>query len=199
MKAYFKGKMKQENKYKSNMDNTSASTIYWSTANTIKEDELAYLGDEIQEYIQQITQQQENVPSSTTHIKPAIMPAANSASSIPEMMTKMLERTEALVTSMCNNNNINNNNNTNTPGTGNGSVSGDKKREHVTYDPTVLFKKHQNMGVYCYSCGLFPVDKTHISLLCEFRCKNHNENATWTNSGTGRNMLWLINEGERGC
>ena len=171
MKAYFKSKMKQENEFKSNTDDTAASAMYGSTANTIEEDKLADLGDEIREYIQQITQAKEIA----TPPAPIIKPVTSNASSEMEMMKAMMAKMESMMLNMCNNNN------TGGGGSGGGG-SGDNKKKRI-------YEKYRNMGEYCHSCGFHPVGKGHTSKTCKYKKPNHDDNSTWSNRGAG-SMFW---------
>ena len=173
MKAYFKSKMKQENEFKSNTDDTAASAMYGSTANTIEEDKLADLGDEIREYIQQITQAKEIA----TPPAPIIKPVTSNASSEMEMMKAMMAKMESMMLNMCNNNN------TGGGGSGGGG-SGDNKKKRNT-----IYEKYRNMGEYCHSCGFHPVGKGHTSKTCKYKKPNHDDNSTWSNRGAG-SMFW---------
>ena len=62
--------MKEENKFAAATEDMGASAMYGRTANTIKEDKLADIGNEIHKYIQQLTQAKENVPPPAANIKP---------------------------------------------------------------------------------------------------------------------------------
>ena len=148
-----------------------ASAIYGSMANTIEEDKLADLGDEIREYIQQITQAKEIVASPAMSIKPA----TSNGSSKMDMMKAMMARMESMMLNMCNNNN------TGGGGSGGGG-SGDNKKKRI-------YEKYRNMGEYCHSCGFHPVGKGHTSKTCKHKKPNHDDNSTWSNRGAG-SMLW---------
>ena len=43
---------------------------------------------------------------------------------------------------------------------------------------------------YCHSCGFHPLGKNHTSENCGYKKSNHDENATWTNQGTGGSTVW---------
>jgi hypothetical protein len=102
MKDYFEDKMKLNNKYHNNNEGNEA-TLYGSTANVTKEQEdtLADMGDQIREYIQQITgaKEKENVPPPTTSGNKAV-----------EEMNKRMTKIEELLTNMTFANNRNNGN-----------------------------------------------------------------------------------------
>ena len=180
------------------------TTLYGSSANITdkQETKLADMGDQIREYIQQITQAKENVPP-TSKPNTSIDTSSTVNTTIDEMNKRMM-RLENMINNMCYNNNNNRGDgetskNNNSGGEGNENSSnrngGNTKTNSNSYDntdgkKTYPFHKHRNMGGYCHSCGFHPVGKTHTSETCGYRKLNHDEKATWTNRGTGGSTVW---------
>ncbi len=182
------------------------TTLYGSLANITDEQEekLADMGDQIREYIQQITQAKENVPPTTkTNTNTDTSSTGNTA--IDEMNKRMM-KLENMISTMCNNNNNNrgsrgNNNNNNSGGGGNENINNrnggntnnnNNGNGNGNADGNRIwpYHKHRNMGGYCHSCGFYQVGKTHTSKTWGYKSSNHDEKATWTNRGTGGSMIW---------
>ena len=204
MKAFFRDKMALNEAYTNNNEGNE-STLYGSSANIIddQEEKLADMGDQIREYIQQLTQAKENVPPPSSNTTPTTSPGGNAA---VDEMNKRMAKLENLISNMCNNNNNNNNNNNRRGGGGNNnnnrndgggnnnnnnnnnsSDANDGRRRNRRDEP---YEKYRNMGVYCFSCGFHPVGKEHTSKTCGYKRTNHDENATWTNRGSGGSTIW---------
>ena len=147
-----------------NNNEGNEATLYGSLANITdkQEDKLADMGDQIQEYIQQITQAKENVPPPTN--TNTNTPSTGSNAAVDEM-NKRMAKLENLISNMCNNNNNNgggggnNNNNRNSGGGGNnnsnnGTVNNSRSSNgngndtggYIPYRNR-LYHKQRSMGV----------------------------------------------------
>jgi hypothetical protein len=199
MKRFFRDKMTLNEAYTNNNEGNEAN-VYGSSANITdeQEDKLADMGDQIREYIQQITQAKENVPPTTkTNTNTKTSSTGNTA---VDEMNKRMAKLENMISTMCNSNNNNSNrggggrNNgggggTNNNGNSNGSGNGNDTEKFIHWRDRPYVKK-RNMGVYCHSCGFHPVGKKHTSENCGHRKPNHDKKATWTNRGTGGSTVW---------
>jgi hypothetical protein len=205
MKTFFREKMAL-NKAHINNNKRNDTTLYGSSANITfeQEEKLADMGDQIREYIQQITQAKENVPPTTkTNTNTDTSSTGNMA--IDEMNKRMM-KLENMISNMCNNNNNNrggrgNSNNNNSGGGGNKNINNrnggntnnnnnGNGKSNVNGKRIWPYHKHRNMGGYCHSYGFHPVGKTHTSETCGYKKSNHDEKATWTNRGTGGSTVW---------
>ena len=182
--------------YTNNIEGNEA-TLYDSSANITDEQEekLADMGDQIREYIQQITQAKENVPPPNTNAN-----TSSTGNTAVDEMNKRMAKLENMISNMCNNNNNNNcgggrrNNGTNNNNRNNGSGRGNnnnnnsngngngKDADYVPYRDRP-YHKQRSMGVYCHSCGFHPVGTDHTSANCGYKKPNYDDNATWTNRG----------------
>jgi hypothetical protein len=130
MKRFFREKMTLNEAYTNNNEGNEAN-VYGSSANITneQEDKLADMGDQIREYIQQITQAKENVPPPANTNTDAPATGSNTAA---DEMNKRMAKLENMISNMCNNNNNNNrggggrnnNNNNNSNNRNNGSGGG---------------------------------------------------------------------------
>jgi hypothetical protein len=192
MKGYFEDKMKLNDKYHNNNEGNEA-TLYSSAANITEEqeDRLADMGDQIREYIQQITgaKEKENVPP------PSNSTSTTSSNKAVEEMNNRMTKIEELLTNMTF---ANNQNNRNRGGGGNDDKNrgggdndnGKDKNRRRWFDPSEPYTKYRNMGVYCHSCGFHPVGIEHTSKTCGYKRQNHDDNATWTNRGVNGSKVW---------
>jgi len=210
MKRFFRDKMTLNEAYTNNNEGNEAN-VYGSSANITdeQEDKLADMGDQIREYIQQITQAKENVPPTTkTNTNTETSSTGNTA---VDEMNKRMAKLENMISNMCNNNNgncggggnnnnnnnnrnggVNNNNNRNNGGGGNNNSNngnGNDTEKFIHWRDRPYVKK-RNMGVYCHSCGFHPVGENHTSANCGYKKTNHDDNATWTKRGTGGSTTW---------
>ena len=182
MKRFFRDKMALNEAYNNNNEGNSAA-LYGSSANvTEQEEKLADMGDEIREYIQQLTGAKENVPPPSTY-------SSNTSSNkaTDELNKRMLKIEELLTT-------LTFANNKNRGGGGDDKDKDDKDRDKRKQrsrrnrdEPET---RHRNMGGYCHSCGFHPVGKEHTSETCGFKRREHDKDATWTNRGTNGSVIW---------
>jgi len=94
MKRFFRKKMALNEAYNNNNEGNSAA-LYGSSANvTEQEEKLADMGDQIREYIQQLTGAKENVPPPTNHTSTASINKAT------EEMNKRMSKIEELLTTL---------------------------------------------------------------------------------------------------
>jgi hypothetical protein len=196
MQEYFRDKMTLNEAYNNNNEG-NAATLYGSSANIIEEQEniLADMGDQIREYIQQITvaKEKENVPPPSNNASTA------SSNKAVEEMNKRMTKIEELLLNMtfANNQNIRNrggggNDDKNRGGGGNDNNNNNNNNNNRRrmFDPSAPYTKYRNMGVYCHSCGFHPVGLEHTSITCGFKRQKHDDNATWTNRGVDGSTLW---------
>jgi hypothetical protein len=201
MKRYFRDKMALNEAYNNNNEGNVA-TLYGSSANVTDEQEekLADMGDQIRDYIQQITGEKENKPP------PAQYKPTTSSNSANEEMNKRIAKIEELLTTLTLANSQNNrnrggggNDEKNRGGGGNDDKNrgggGDDKRDDKekrnrrpnNRDKPMFLAR--NMGAYCHSCGFHPVGVDHTSMTCQHKRANHNDDATWSNR-CGGCMVW---------
>jgi hypothetical protein len=165
------------------------------------------MGDQIREYIQQLTQAKENVPPTTNTITNTNTDTSSTGNTTIDEMNKRMAKLENMISNMCNNNNNNNNgnrngggknnNNQNNGGGGgnnnNGNSNGNGNRNDtggfIPYRDRP-YTKMRNMGGYCHSCGFHPVGEKHTSENCGYKRENHDNTATWTKRGTGGSTVW---------
>jgi hypothetical protein len=107
MKRFFRDKMTLNEAYTNNNEGNEAN-VYGSSANITdeQEDKLADMGDQIREYIQQITQAKENVPPTTKTNSTETSSTGNTA---VDEMNKRMAKLENMISNMCNSNNNNSN------------------------------------------------------------------------------------------
>ena len=174
--------MKLNDAYNNNNEGNEA-TLHGRSANITEEqeDKLADMGDQIREYIQQITQVKENVPPPPSNIKPAT--SSNSSDKAVEEMNKRMANLESMMTDFC----------SNKENRGSGSSNNNNNKNKQKGNRRGPETRIRNMGAYCYSCGFNPIGKNHTSKTCNSRYKRstHDDNATWTNRGDGNgSMVW---------
>ena len=186
MKKYFRDKMALNEAYNNNNEG-NAATLYGSSANVTEEQEekLADMGDQIREYIQQLTGEKENKPP------PAYNKPTTSNNNANEEINKRMTKIEGLLTALTLANSQNNRNS----GGENDEKRDDKdnkqkKRTDRRRDTPMLL--YRNMGGYCHSCGFHPVGKEHTSMTCQHKRANHNDNATWSNRGANASVVWPV-------
>ena len=181
MKKYFRQAMIATDTFTNN-SNAIDKTKYNSAGNVNDENALADMGDELRDFIANLTnakeKEKENVP-----------PASNSKEY--DDMKKQIAELKTLMMNM-NKNNNNNNNNNNNGGSG-GDDKGDGKgkgRDRSKYLNEKPMDRPRSMGVYCHSCGYHPVGENHTSANCPYKKPGHDDKATWTNRGTDGSKTW---------
>jgi hypothetical protein len=153
------------------------------------------MGDQIREYIQQITvaKEKENVPPPSNNASTA------SSNKAVEEMNKRMTKIEELLLNMTFANNQNNRNrggggnddkNRGGGGNDNNNNNNNNNNRRRMFDPSAPYTKYRNMGVYCHSCGFHPVGIEHTSKTCGYKRQNHDDNATWTNRGINGSTVW---------
>jgi len=175
MKQYFRQAMIATDTYTNN-SNAIDKTKYNSAGNINDEKALADMGDELRDYIANLTnakqKDKENVPPSTNNKE------------FEDMKKRMAE----LKTLMMNMNKDNNNNNNNGgDNKGNGKGKGRNRSKYLNEKP---MDRPRNMGVYCHSCGYHPVGADHTSANCPYKKPGHDDKATWMNRGTDGSKTW---------
>jgi hypothetical protein len=187
MKKYFRNKMTLNEAYTNN--NEGNPTLFGSSANVIEqeqEEKLANLGDEIREYIQQLTGAKENVPPPSNYT--SNMSSNKAAEAMDKQMSKIEELLIALTVS--NKNQGSGGNDDKNRGGGGDDKNADKDRKKWKDCERKPMQLYRNMGGYCHSCGFCPVGKDHTSVTCHMKRATHDDNATWTNRGTNGSMVW---------
>ena len=164
--------------------------MFGSSANVIEqeqEEKLANLGDEIREYIQQLTGAKENVPPPSKP-PPSNYTSNTSSNKAAEAMDKRMSKIEELLIALTvSNKNQGGGGNDNTNRGGGGDDKNDRKKfKDRDRKPMQLYR---NMGGYCHSCGFCPVGKDHTSVTCHMKRATHKDDATWTNRLDG-SMVW---------
>ena len=156
-----------------NNSNAIDKTKYNSAGNINNENTLADIGNELHDFIVNLTNAKADVP------------LANSNKEFDNMKKQMAEL-KTLMMSMNKNNNNNNNG-------GGGDDKGDgkgKSRDRSKYLNEKPMDRPRNMGVYCHSCGYHPVGANHTSANCLYKKNGHNDKATWMNCGTDGSKTW---------
>ena len=112
MKDFFREKMTLNEAYINNNKGNDA-TLYGSSANISDEQEekLADMGDQIRDYIQQITQAKENIPPTTKENANKNTDTPSTGNTAMDEMNKRMAKLENMISNMCNNNNNNGNRN----------------------------------------------------------------------------------------
>jgi hypothetical protein len=186
MKRFFRDKMALNEAYNNNNEGNSAA-LYGSSANvTEQEEKLADMGDEIREYIQQLTGAKENVPPPSNYSSNT---SSNKATN--ELNKRMLKIEELLTT-------LTFANNKNRGGGGDDKDKDDKDRDkrkgRSCRNRDEPETRHRNMGGYCHSCGFHPVGKEHMSETCGFKRREHDKDANgsviWPNP-------WRVRDDEK--
>ena len=181
MKRFFRDKMALNEAYNNNNEGNSAA-LYGSSANvTEQEEKLADMGDEIREYIQQLTGAKENVPP------PSNYSSNTSSNKATDELNKRMLKIEELLTTLTFANNKNRG------GGGDDKDKDDKDRDkrkgRSRRNRDEPETRHRNMGGYCHSCCFPPIGKKHTSATCTKKQQNHDDNTTWSNRGAG-SMFW---------
>jgi hypothetical protein len=168
VRAYFDCIVKATDTYKQNAGGGAAGHNCYESAN-----QMANVGDEIREYIQQLA---------STGAANA-MDTANIAQTKEKLVTmeaeikKLTATIAAMTAKMSNNENHNPNIGTNRDG----------GRKHVARWPQMT--RLRNMGAYCHSHGFHPVGGNNNRTTCNWKKDGHNSAATWTNR-LGGDMCW---------
>jgi hypothetical protein len=199
MKNFFREKMTLNEAYINNNEGND-TTLYGSSANITDEQEekLADMGDQIRDYIQQITQAKENIPPTTKENANKNTDTPSTGNTVMDEMNKRMAKLENMISNMCNNNNNNgnrngggkNNSNRNNGNNGNNNNNGNEKEteKFIPYRDRP-YTKTRNMGGYCHTHGFHPVGENHTSENCGYKKDNHDNTATWNNRNGG-STLW---------
>lgn len=189
MKKYFRDKMTLNDAYTNNNEG-NAPTMFGSSANVIEEQEekLANLGDEIREYIQQLTGAKENVPPPSKP-PPSNYTSNTSSNKAAEAMDKRMSKIEELLIALTVANKNGGGGNDNKNRGGGGDEKNDKDRRKFKERERKPMHLYRNMGGYCHSCGFCPVGKDHTSVTCHMKRESHKDEATWTNRLDG-STVW---------
>jgi len=173
MKRYFRQAMIATDTFTNN-SNAIDKTKYNSSGNINDESTLADMGDELRDFIANITNAKgkENAPPD------------NSNKEFDDMKKQMAEL-KTLLMNMSKNNKDNNNG-----GGGGDKGDGKVKKDRSKYINDKPMEKARNMGAYCHSCGYHPVGENHTSANCPYKRSGHDDNATWANRGTDGSKTW---------
>jgi hypothetical protein len=169
-RAYFKRIVKATDTYEQNAGGGTAGCNCYESAN-----QLAEYGDEIREYIQQLT----SAGTANATDNAVNMQMKEKLTMMESKIKKLTATIAAMAAKMTNNENQD-------PNSG---ASGGSSSNHVSRQPQM--KKIHNMGAYCSLHGFHPVGANHDSVTCrnEWRKPEHNITATWTNR-LGGDMFW---------
>jgi len=180
MKRFFRDKMALNEAYNNNNEG-NAATLYGSSANVTEEQEekLADMGDQIHEYIQQLTGAKENVPPPSNNTSNKSSDKA--AKELNKRMSKIKDLLTTLTFANKNRGGGANDNKNRDKDKDDQDTKTKKYRDRRDRAPMLIYR---NMGAYCHSCGFCPIGKDHTSMTCQWKKANHNDNATWTNRGT---------------
>ena len=159
-KAYFKAIVKATDVYEQNIGGGSTRGNNFESAN-----QMADIGDELREWIQQIA------TTSANKEQAANTQATEKISSMEVQIMKLTATIPQMAANM-NNENINPN-----------TSSGDRE----SWRPQV--KKEHNMGAYNQSHRFHPVGINHISATCSWKKVGHKDEATSTNR-MGGDTFW---------
>ncbi len=157
--AYFKRIVKATDTYEQNAGGGMAGRNRYESAN-----QMADVGNEIREYIQQLVSAgaanaTDTADNAQTKEKLATMEAE---------IKKLTATIAAMTAKMSNNENRD-------PNIG---ANRDGGRERVTRRPQMT--RLRNMGPYCHSHGFHPVGANHNSTTCNQKKDGHKSAATWT-------------------
>ena len=146
------------------------------------------MGDEIREYIQQLTGAKENVPPPSKP-PPSNYTSNTSSNKAAEAMDKRMSKIEELLIALTVANKNGGGGNDNKNRGGGGDDKNDKDRRKFKERERKPMQLYRNMGGYCHSCGFCPVGKDHTSVTCHMKRESHKDEATWTNR-LGGSTVW---------